>query len=627
MIKRALLAGIFISLIMIFFIGRLAWLQLLPGTVTSTAPVAHVRDNWKRLAVTQRQRSLVLDTGRGDFVDRYGKPITGETYMTAAVFPIRFDMRGSDDGLAALAKLLNVSKSELISRLNAISEPEFWHEDNNENPIRLSAQKAEQINELGIEGIRVLPYRNRYLPGFEAKHMIGFTSQHPEWLKEMHSDDLTFGKRKLTEQVGGTGLEKSLDHLLHGIGETSVSYFLDGRNSPMHGLDLRVVQPSNHYYPLQIVTTIDLQLQNEIEVYADQQGLQEGAIVVLDAHSADIVAMVSRPKLTPGEFSSGDGTEWVNHALKAVEPGSIFKLVTAASAIENGVVKRHEKFHCNGEYGKYGLSCWKHGGHGNITLLEGLAQSCNIVYATLAERLQGKQLEQTAEALGVNGLIGWHSDKAYGPFPKPFRLLEEEEEGRVFLTSMKKRDNGVENKRDTGVSEDQIDKGIMAQSGIGQRDVRMSPLQAANLMVTLLNGGHVMEPRLVREIRYADGQRMTALRAREVARGHGRIRSATARLLLRGMEAVVDHGTGRSIRQGHWAVAGKSGTAETVKAGAARNHQWFAGYGPLQAPRYAVAVLAANRSPGSSHQATKLFRGVMDIAAAHHTIKSSKSPT
>jgi cell division protein FtsI/penicillin-binding protein 2 len=83
------------------------------------------------------------------------------------------------------------------------------------------------------------------------------------------------------------------------------------------------------------------------------------------------------------------------------------------------------------------------------------------------------------------------------------------------------------------------------------------------------------------------------------------------------MEAVVTTGTGRSIREGTWEVAGKSGTAETVKAGAARNNQWFAGFGPIRSPRYTVAVLAENRTPGTSNKATALFRGVMDILAEH----------
>ncbi|MCA0755213.1 penicillin-binding protein 2 [Paenibacillus sp. N4] len=640
MYKRIWIAALVISAVMLLYIGRLAWLQLMPGSSSAAVNARYAaQGGWQRLAVQQRQRSLVLDTGRGDFYDRNGLPITGETYMTAAFFPIRSDERGTAEDLSKLGALLNVSAENLMSVWDAVREPIFWTAEGAKEPVKLTAEQAEGIKRLGLNGVRVLPYRNRYVSGFEAKHAIGFTSQHPEWLQAHFADELMKGKRKLTEQVGGAGLEKSLDKLLRGVGATSVSYFIDGRSSPLHGLDLRLTQPGNSNYPLKAITTLDLRLQNKIEAYLDELGIVEGAVVVLDAHNADIVAMVSRPKLKPGQFRSGDGSEWENHAIRAVAPGSIFKLVTEAAALETRVSSTQEMFHCDGEYGKYGLSCWKEGGHGWLTLEEGLAQSCNIAFATVAERLKPSELKWAADALGIGRQAGWHREKAFGPFAQPLRLLGEEEAGSLFAPAPAaaavkrsgKREAALREAgaaRPAGVRETErsdasgpeaalaaVDGGVMAQSGIGQRDVTMSPLQAANLIVTLLNGGRVMEPRLVSEIRYAGGQRMVKLPAQRAQGTGGRIRPATARALLRGMEAVVDHGTGRSIRQGLWAVAGKSGTAEVSRAGAARNHQWFAGYGPAAKPRYAIAVLVENRPPGSSNQATKLFRGVMDIAA------------
>lgn len=575
------------------------------------------------MSVMQRQRNLVLDTGRGDFYDRYGMAITGETYSAVALFPIPPSLRGETKDLAALSTILGITEKQLLLRWDALREPLFWKAEGEQQPLRLTAAEASAINELDLNGIRVLPYRNRYLAAFDAKHLIGFTSQHPEWLQQKYTEELASGKRRLTEQVGGSGLEKSLDKLLHGNGATSASYFIDGKNAPMHGLDIRITQPDSRYYPLKTMTTIDLQLQNEIESYVDAQGLQEGAVVVLDASNADIIAMVSRPKLKPGQFLTGDGSEWSNHALKAVAPGSVFKLVTEAAALEAGVIKRNETFFCNGEYGKYGLSCWKEGGHGHLTLQEGLAQSCNIVFAAIAERLEAAELQRTAEALGVGKQAGWHRDKPFGPFSDPLRLLEEEEAGQLFAPARSYGEDeynlgkleAARKARVRAAMLAAVDGGVLAQSGIGQRDVRMSPLQAANLIVTLLNEGRVMEPRLISEIRYANGQRMVKLPAQRAQETSGRIHPATAYALLRGMEAVVDHGTGRSIRQGLWAVAGKSGTAVTTRAGIARNHQWFAGYGPVSKPRYAIAVLVENKPPGSNNQATKLFRGVMDIAA------------
>src|SRR5690606_20585338 len=138
-------------------------------------------------------------------------------------------------------------------------------------------------------------------------------------------------------------------------------------------------QPNNPYYPLAVMTTIDLQLQNQIENYAEQINLKQGAIVVLDARNGDIKAMVSRPKLSPRQFSS-DGEQWRNQAITAYTPGSIYKIITAAAAIEYGVIKSNETFECHGEYGRYGLSCWKEGGHGVISAEEAFAQSCNVAF-------------------------------------------------------------------------------------------------------------------------------------------------------------------------------------------------------------------------------------------------------
>lgn len=122
----------------------------------------------------------------------------------------------------------------------------------------------------------------------------------------------------------------------------------------------------------------------------------------------------------------------------------------------------------------------------------------------------------------------------------------------------------------------------------------MTPLQAANLAATIVNGGRVAEPALVKEIDFADGQRLAALRSHASPSAHGQISPRTAAMLRRGMEQVVASGTGRGLHRAAWPLAGKSGTAESGRPGAG-NSQWFIGYGPADHPRYAVAVLAEER--------------------------------
>lgn len=581
------------SFIMILLLIRLAWLQLMPA-----APASAHSMNWKREAVAQRERGLVLDTGRGDFFDRNGLSITGESYKALAVFPIQASARKARSAdFTKLALALNTSREGLEKWMGALREPAFWQDKGERSPHKLNQKQMRAINELHLSGVRVLPYRNRYPSSFDAKHVIGYISQHPELLRSKFNHELNSRKMAVTDLIGGAGLEQSLDKLLRGTGATSVSYFTDGADKPLNGLNMRLTSPSNPYYPLRIITTLDLSIQNAIEAYVDQRGLKEGAVVVLDAHSGDIVAMVSRPRLAVYSLHA-EGTDFANHAIRAATPGSVFKLITEAAALEAKVTEEQEHFTCNGEYGRYGLHCWKRGGHGRLTLREALANSCNVTFATVAERLTAEQLVRTADQLGIGRKVGWSTDKPLAPLGKPLRLLRDEETGRLFMKVSPARDGG-----------------LLAQTGIGQRDVQLSPLQAANLMVTLLHGGRVAEPRIVSEIRYANGQLMKSLPRQYTPSHYGQIAPATAQALLRGMEAVVTSGTGRSIREGKWAVAGKSGTAETMKAGGTRNNQWFTGYGPVKTPRYVVTVLSENRPTNMTNQATAVFRGIMDLLA------------
>ncbi|GMK41580.1 penicillin-binding protein 4B [Paenibacillus sp. CCS19] len=551
-----------------------------------------------RQAVEQRDKELVIDAGRGEFFDRNGVPLTGQSIEALGLFPVPAGQRGELKQLSRLAAVLEVSVQQLQAHLKELKEPGYWLEDGGGHPHALTDKQLEELKTIHVNGVRVVPYRLRYKAPYIASQTIGYISQHPERIKSVYGHEYATGELKLNSIIGGAGLERSLDRLLRGDGQTTASYYTDAYGQPLQGLDVRVTAPVNRLYPLQVVTTLDASLQAEIEAYADRSGLKQGAIVVLDLATRDIVTMVSRPRLNPEQVDASSSAT-ANHAIRAVEPGSIFKLVTEAAALEAGVSVPSETFHCNGEYGRYGLSDWKAGGHGDLTLREGLAKSCNIVFAAIAERLTAQQLADTAFRLGIGRQIGWHSEQSVGPLTGPIRLLEEEEAGQIYAR-----------KQTT------VDGGVMAQTGIGQRDVRISPLQAANMIATIVNMGHVVEPRIVREIRYANGQRLVSIPPHEAASPLGRLSPATAHELMEGMQLVVQIGTGRSIQNGEWDAAGKSGTAQVIHDGVDRVNQWFIGYGPLKSPKYAIAVLAENRTPNSANEATKLFRAILDIAAS-----------
>ncbi|RXZ84478.1 penicillin-binding protein [Paenibacillaceae bacterium] len=618
---RIFMLAIAFSGLILMLLLRMAWLTWLP----SSAAVSGRSDHWQGESVRQREWGIILDPGRADFVDRSGHSITGETIQVLAAFPVQYGTWGEPDSIEELAAILQTDRKQLLSWLESLQEPRFWSASSSRQPLALTTDQIAKLDQLKLNAIRVLPFYQRYPEQFSAKHVIGYLSQHPERMERLYPEQLGKGTIKRHDLIGGSGLEKSLDALLRGVGPTALSHYTDGSGIPLQGLGVRLASPTNPYYPLQVATTLDLELQNKLERMLGAAGLKEGAVVVLDAQTADIAAMISLPLFQPQQLDA-PGTDLSNHALEAVAPGSIFKLVTAAAALETKTAHWNETFHCSGEYGRYGLSCWKHGGHGSLTLGEALAQSCNVTFAALGERLSASEFLLAAEWLGIGRQVGWNEPERFNLLGSPLRLLEEEQAGQLFAgvhreAAEQAPDGGkrlLAPSWSGGVLQAEVqDGGVMAQTAIGQRDVQMTPLQAANLMITLLGGGEVRAPRLVTEIRYANGQRMMELPAQRAESPYGRISPATARLLLRGMEAVVARGTGQTIRHGVWEVAGKSGTAQTAVAGQPRNHQWFAGYGPVEAPRYAVAVLSKNRLPQSSNQATLLFRQVMDLLAAH----------
>jgi penicillin-binding protein 4B len=579
--------------------ARLAWLQLGFG-VASTAGASLVKR-----AVQQRSDALVLDSGRGQFRDRYGRLITGETVQSLAAFPDYGMQRGTDRTLEQLAQSLGVQSAQLNAWLTNLRVPQVWTQPGSLRAVDLTEAQARLVKQSQLLGVAVLPYRNRYPDGLSPIHAIGYISQHPERVQQVYGKQLSTHHIQETIPIGGSGLEKSMDRLLQGVGQTTVAQVTDASRRPLEGLGLRVTTPDNPHYPIQVVTTLDLDLQREVEKIMQKHSVRKGAAVVLDAVNADIAAMVSLPALNPYHIST-ENTDERNHAITAAAPGSVFKMVTLAAALESGLITGNEKFLCNGHYHKYGLKCWKEGGHGVLTVKEAFAESCNVVFAELADRMDPAWLQITADRMGLGRQIAWSTPKFVDG--KPLRLLEEEEPGVIFTDHEHAKDGGVR----TG-------------TGIGQRDVRVTPLQAANMAVTLLHNGNVYSPRLVSEVRYAEGNLLAKLPIHSSPSKYGEIKPETAAFLREGMRSVVENVNGTAysaLKNSVWPLAGKSGTAEQAGKEKARNDHWFVGYGPVKGkPQYAVAVLIEDQPADRRNRAAALFGDIMDALRLHQELQ------
>lgn len=588
--RRIFLILLTILLLFIGIVGKLFWIQIATTESYSSRGVNLVKNS-----VVQRQRALVLESGRGEILDRDLKPMTGNIIKALVAFPINSEYRGEPQQVNQLVRILRTNTEHWLAFSHDLKEPQVWRTAEGGKPVMLSDQQEEQINALGLPFLKVVKMEDRYPSGMTARQLIGFIGQNPDRVMSIYSADLEKGKVALTSKIGGAGLEKTFDLWLRGIGETSISYFTDAGKRPLAGLDARMIAPDNTFYPVKLVTTLDLSVQQRIEILMDKLNIREGAAVVQEVAQGDIIAMASRPNFDQTEVDLASNN-WSNYALKATAPGSIFKTIVAAAALDKGIVDPKETFNCEGALGKYGFTCWRRDGHGPLTLEQGYAQSCNIVFAKVMQRLTPAELESNAHKLGVLDEVGWTGKT---DSEQMLRQLDTEENGQLF-----------------GAHTPHNDEGVLMQTAIGQRDVRMTPLQASNMIVTLLHGGKGYSPRVVQEIRYQTDRVMEKFPVQLLDSKAGRISAATSRTLVNWMREVVTDGTGQGLKDAKWKLAGKSGTAQIEAGKQEKVNQWFIGYGPVDSPKYAVSVVIKNMDPTESNKAIPLFKGIMDIMAS-----------
>ena len=581
----------------VVLVVRLAWIQFR----LAHEVIPQFGRTLKEMAILQRQEGVMLDSGRGHFIDKNGYLLTGKLQWSLVLFP----HHGCKlDDIKTLAAVLHTDPVKLQKKWNQIKSSQFWKKDNETDPYCLTEDQTKKIAKMRLSHAKVMPFMDRYIDHFSGMQWLGYVAQLTVQRVTTHKLRHDEVRKPLSIATGAGGMEKTLDPLLRGLGPTVYSYTVDGHREVVPKLGTRLVSPRNPHYPLNIKTTIDIKLQHKIEKLIDESHVREGAVVILDATNADIRAMVSRPFYNPTCILPNQ-TECINKAVQSAVPGSIFKIVTAAAALETGEKPTKKTFHCQGKYHKYHLSCWKKKGHGHLTLEEAFAHSCNVAFAEIASTLSKEQLEQTAFRLGLGRKVGWEGNNIAGL--RLFRPLDQEEEGNIWENSVLKTDEGAR-----------------IQTAIGQRDTRVTPLQAANLMVTLLHQGQVRAPRLVQSVQYADGGLLFQCPLHQLSTSQYKpISSYTCKKLLHWMRSVITLGTGQSLQSTHWPVAGKSGTAQTQLHRHPRHNHWFIGYGPIVQPQYAVAVLVNNVHPSAKiHYATSLFHKIMDTLYVYHSEKN-----
>ncbi len=417
--------------------------------------------------------------------------------------------------------------------------------------------------------------RRKYNYGHLLSHVLGYVSEANEG--EMQADPTL----SLGDQVGKQGLENRLDERLRGAkGKRLIEVDVTGRR-------LSEVLQGEPKPGEEIFLSIDLGLQQLGHKMLEGKA---GAVVVMDPDSGEIHALVSEPSYDSNMFTTGlSSAQWAelrdnpmhplqNRATQSVyPPGSVFKLAIAAAGLEMGIDPK-ETVQCSGELalGSHVFRCWKRGGHGTVNFQRALVESCDVYFYKLGMRLGVDRMSTFAKAGGFGVPTGIN--------------LPHEKGGIIASKEWKLKRFGV-----------RWTKGEDLNMAIGQGYTATSPLQVARFIASLINGGKVLRPHLIR------GQEAEVLSTLPLTPEH-------AAMIKRAMVATVEdpHGTCRRVLTNGVVVGAKTGTAQVVRLTDElkrmgdnvpmkyRDHAWMAGFGEQGDKRYVVVAMVEHGLHGAS---------------------------
>jgi penicillin-binding protein 2 len=469
---------------------------------------------------------------------------------------------------------------------------------------------ALESHQLELPGVSLQVGPKRYYPfGPLAAHLLGYVGQ----VSESELANGASGYRS-GDLLGKAGLEKAWDTELRGVpGGEQVEVDALGRR--MRQLEQVADLPG---------ATLTLTVDRDLQQAADRAlGASDGSIVALDPRNGELLAMVSHPAYDPNVFARGiRRAEWralvqdrkhplANRAVQGqFPPGSTFKVAVATGALEEGVVTPFTGVTCTGgiPFGNHFFRCWKHGGHGAVNLHRAVVESCDVFFYQVGRRLGVDGIAEYARRLGLG-------------LPTGIRL-EHEKTGTIPDTQWKRQRFNQP-----------WFEGETLSVAIGQGYVTATPLQMANLVATIANGGTRYRPYYVKRVEAADG----TLRAEfqpEVL-GEARLKKSTLAQIRSAMHDVVmtEDGTGKRARVVGIEVAGKTGTSQVVKMGGdrtranrgaevTRDHAWFIAFAPLEAPEIAIACIVEHAGGGGGAIAAPVVQQVLT-----HYFTRNQGPT
>jgi penicillin-binding protein 2 len=552
---------------------------LQPSAVPGASPTAEEETIVPTFETQKLARTYILDVPapRGQITDRNGVPLAQNrlNYNLAINFPTPLDFSDAQTLSFVREKMDNAGK--LTGRTLRMPDDVILRHYRNRGimPLEIAQNLSEseyrQVKDNLPAAMIVRPIYVRVYPnGKIAGQIIGYTGKtgrNPDGIVDNH-------ETLWPETEGREGLEQTFNEMLAGKhGEYKLTFDKDGRKTSE-----KLITPPEPGY--NVVTTLDLHLQ-ELAEKALEAKAKRGAIVIVSPNNGDILALASWPTYDPNLFVPSISAEkfkvlqndpdipLLPRAYRSsYPPGSTFKVAVGIAALESAAVSPDDRFDCVPaiQIGNVTFHNWKKGDRGALNFVQALTESCDTWFY------------QVGIKTGAQPIVDWALKLGFGA--KCGIPLRGEAEGRIPNDEYMKATHGR-----------RLLNGDIANLSIGQGDVQVTPLQMAQAMGIMANGGTCYQTRLVQQVQTFDNKIMTAYQVR--AKRTLNLSSQTLDELRTGMIDVVNGagGTAHQASLDNVEVAGKTGTAQWGPKNKERTAAWFAGFLPADQPQYAFAAL------------------------------------
>ncbi len=585
---------------------RLVYLQLIKG------------EEYRRLSETNCVRLKSIKSFRGLIYDRNNKLLV-DNRPAFDLNIVLEDAHPVKETVARLASLIDVPHEDLMESIAKAGKAAFYKPLTLKRDIsrdQLAIVEAHKFDLPGVH-IEIEPTRH-YIYQKTAAHLLGYLGQINR--KELESG--RYAGVRTGDSIGRYGVEKSFEPFLQGKrGGRQVEVDANGRLIKV----LKTVEPVSGN---DLHLTLDLELQRAAEQLL---GENDGAVVAIDPSNGDVLVMASAPSFDQNDFIGGisskkwkalmddPGRPMNNKAIQAeYPPASTYKILTALAALEEKVIDANTTSFCPGYY-KFGnrrYQCWNRHGHGEINVVDSLAQSCDVFFYQAGEKTGVDTLAQYATGCGLGRFTGIK--------------LGHERRGLIPTAAWKKKR-----------FKESWQAGETLSISIGQGFDLVTPLQMAAFIAAVGNGGTLYRPRIVTSIEASDGNIVKSIEP-EITGGLPASKE-TLSLVQKGLFEVVqgNRGTARRIRIKGIDIAGKTGTAQVFsrKAGekfdneklgrTLRDHAWFVCYAPAEAPEIAIAVIIEHGEHGSSAAAPiagALIQKYLQVDTAKTPVPATQTP-